>query len=234
MTVGFEVLNSNNNMLIDGIRKNVVLTNKVTISRAAWVEEVTSFYTVYTTDVTLSGNARMLFIGDTEGAFVSITKAVSGTGGSRVYTLAATARCNTTVFAFLEQPPVDRGYGLQVFDSSGSLVFDATDKHLSVFSTGLCTVGYNGGIQTVDYSNQAVSLMVCMAPAGIATRHTTPSGLFLTLIMTRGVSVSDGSKIVRFAAFPYSGVLGQSGDYSIEMFDFLGPVSYAVGSSSLL
>lgn len=233
MTVGFEVLNSNNNMLIDGIRKNVVFTNKVTISRNAWAEDATSFYTVYTVAVTLSDNARMLFIGDTEGAFVSITKAISSTG-SRVYTLTATARCNTTVFAFSEQPPIDNGYGLQVFDSSGSLVFDATEKHLSVFSTGLCTINYNGGIQTVDYSNQSVSLMVCMAPAGIAARYTRPSIPFLTLIMTRGVSVSDGSKIVRFAAFAYSGVPGGSGNYSIESFDFLGPASYAVGSSSLL
>lgn len=121
MAAGIEIRNSNSNLVIDGDFQNLALSSKFSVTCSV------PDYAGYRGTFTAPANA-LVAVSDPK---VSVLL-VSRSGGSYKYHLIRPTVGAATVYVFAPLTSTPSTFGMQVFNESGSLVFDSGFKYLRV------------------------------------------------------------------------------------------------------
>lgn len=125
MTAGFQVINDAGTILIDENYKNISMKDKRTVTIGAAGAPQLFGANQFTVASCVS---PVVFIQcSTGGCFVS---GVTVSGGTATITVRGPAGVSVTVFTFDE--PTVGSFGLQVYNASGQVVFDSSNKYARV------------------------------------------------------------------------------------------------------
>jgi len=134
MVAGLQIFNDYNTIQIDSSFSNFFLKEKRFVSLISTHPGFRGAYETYTAEVTFNGIKNpLLFIGESS-AGVSVIGSVQ-TGSSITYTLNCAVSLSFYVFLYDQTPPVNTGFGLQIFDEKGGLMFDAGGRLLNILGS---------------------------------------------------------------------------------------------------
>lgn len=129
MPAGFQSFNDSGTVQIDDTYPSLILNASPVITVSSGSD----------TTLNVSGANPMLFLGQTNGAGVCVRSRVNiGTNLWR-YTLQASSTVNVRVYIFDYATPYASNFGMQVFNASGTLIFDSNApffKMVAVYQVG--------------------------------------------------------------------------------------------------
>lgn len=178
MAAGFQCWNDGEMLQVDGSYKNMMFLSKTTKSTSSGDSIVDVVGSYFWQNVTHSFNAKnpVVAIRCDYPVVVIASKISTSSPYNCEITLAvrtggtSTSR-SVTFYVYGEQVTSGKNYGLQVFDSSGGLVFDALNKQMKVvgFHSPAGEVYANGNTTAHTYSYPAGKnyAFILSAPMGV-------------------------------------------------------------------